>query len=60
MSVYLSVGEGLIRSIAVVDAALYDKTVPRNAGIGRICNRTINQTLHAVVRGTSNATLRRF
>ena len=36
---------------------LYDQTVPRNAGIGRIYNQTINQMSHAVIRGTSNSTL---
>ena len=58
----LSVEEGLIRSIAV-DAVgygrnvLYDQTLPRNAGIGRLYNQTINQMSHAVIRGTSNSTL---
>ena len=57
----LSVEEGLVRSIAV-DAVghgrnvLHDQTVPRDAGIGRLCNQTLNQTSHAVIRGTSDAT----
>ena len=58
----LSVEEGLVRSIAV-DAVghgrnvLHDQTVPRNAGIGRLYNQTLNQMSHAVIRGTSNSTL---
>ena len=36
---------------------LYDQTIPRNAGIGRLYNQTIVQMSHAVIRGTSNSTL---
>jgi len=36
---------------------MYDQTVPRNAGIGRLFNQTFSQMSHAVVRGMSNATL---
>ena len=60
----LLVEEGLSRSIAV-DAVgygrnayvLYDQTLARNAGIGRLYNQTLLQLSHAALRGTSNASL---
>ena len=53
-----SVEEGLIRSIAV-DAVgygrnvLYDQTLARNAGIGRLYNQT-HSCRTCAIRGTSN------
>ena len=61
-SVRVSVEEGLIRSIAA-DAVtqniniLYDQTIKRSAGIGRLYNQTIRQLSHAVVRGSADAVL---
>ena len=56
-----SVEEGLIRSIAV-DAVgygrnvLYDQTLARNAGIGRLYNQT-HSCRTCAIRGTSNASV---
>ena len=60
---YSSATQGKWHSTIAADAVghgrnvLYDQTLARNAGIGRLYNQTLLQLSHAALRGTSNATL---